>query len=133
MSIGWILVAVALMPLVLWLVVIAVMAARRWWRRRGDEKTRRLRLARILGRGGRGDVVVVPTTDVDLPEHTVIEVAAGAGCRLVGYERADTLLRRRVGVFVRVGGPVDAVIRGPRDARTRVDSVGSAGRASVSR
>lgn len=109
MSPGCTLVALALLPLAVWLVAVAVVAVRRWLRRRGDEGTRRLRLARMLRRG---DVVVVPTSDVDLPEATVLEVATAAGMRFVGYERSDTLLRRRVGVFVRVGGPVDTVILG---------------------
>lgn len=110
MSVGWILVALALVPVVVWLLAVAVVAVRRRLRRRGDESTRRLRLARMLQRA---DLVVVPTSDVDLSEHTVLEVAAEAGMRFLGYERPDTLLRRRVGVFVRVGGPVDRAIRGP--------------------
>lgn len=109
MSPGWVLTFLALLPLLAWGIAAAVVAARRWARRRGDDRTRRLRLARML-RGG--DLVVVPTSDVDLPEATVLAVAADAGYRLVGYERADTPLRRRVGVFVRIGGEVDAVIRG---------------------
>ena len=109
MSTGWILVALALLPLTVWLSALAVVAVRRWLRRRGDEGTRRLRLARILGRG---DLVVVATSDVDLPEHTVLDVASDQGFRFLGYERSDTPLRRRVGVFVRAGGPVDRAIRG---------------------
>lgn len=110
MSPGWALVALALLPLAAWLVAVGAVAVRRWLRRRGDEATRRLLLARLLRRG---EVVVIPTSDVDLSEAAVLEVAAGAGMRLVGYERPDTLLRRRSGVFVRIGGPVDEVIRGP--------------------
>lgn len=109
MSVGWVLVLLALLPLAAWLVALAAVAVRRALRRRGDEQTRRLRLARMLGSA---DLVVVPTSDVDLPEPTVLEVAADAGMRLVGYERTDSPLRRRVGVFVRVGGEVDAVIQG---------------------
>ncbi|AWH91366.1 hypothetical protein [Dietzia lutea] len=109
MSPGWVLTILALLPLLAWGIAAVVVAIRRWSRRRGDDRTRRLRLARML-RGG--DLVVVPTSDVDLPEATVLAVAADAGYRLVGYERADTPLRRRVGVFVRIGGEVDAVIRG---------------------
>lgn len=109
MSPGWLLVALALLPLAGWLLAVAVVAVRGWLLRRGDEGTRRLRLARMLGRA---DLVVVATSDVDLPEHTVLEVATGQGFRFLGYERSDTPLRRRVGVFVRVGGPVDRAIRG---------------------
>lgn len=109
MSPGWMLTVVALLPLSAWGIAVAVVAVRRRLRRRGDERTRRLRLARMLGTA---DLVVVPTSDVDLPERTVLEVAADAGMRLVGYERTDTPLRRRVGVFVRRGGEVDAVITG---------------------
>ncbi|GAA1053779.1 hypothetical protein [Dietzia natronolimnaea] len=108
MSVGWVLVLVALLPLAAWLVALAAVAVRRALRRRGDEQTRRLRLARMLGSA---DLVVVPTSDVDLPESTVLDVATGAGMRFMGYERTDSPLRRRVGVFVRVGGEVDAVIR----------------------
>ena len=133
MSVGWLLVALALLPPALWLLAIAVVAVRRTVRRRGDERTRRLRLARMFGRGLGGDVVVVPTRDVDLPEHTVLEVAAGAGFRFVGYERSDTPLRRRVGVFVRIGGPVDAVIRGPLAPGERAKSAVHAGGAPVPR
>ncbi|MBB1021445.1 hypothetical protein G6030_09140 [Dietzia sp. E1] len=109
MSAGWVLTILALLPLLAWGIAAAVVAARRWWWRRGDDRTRALRLARML-RGG--DLVVVPTSDVDLPEATVLAVAADTGYRLVGYERADTPLLRRVGVFVRIGGEVDAVIKG---------------------
>ncbi|KAA0917875.1 hypothetical protein [Dietzia sp. ANT_WB102] len=121
MSLGWVLTMVALLPLAAWGIAVAVVAVRRWLRRRGDERTRRLRLARMLGAA---DLVVVPTADVDLPETAVLEVASDAGMRLLGYERTDTPLRRRVGVFVRVGGEVDMVIRGDggqareRDATT---------------
>lgn len=108
MSAGWLLVALALLPLAAWLLVVAGVAVRRLLRRRGDEAARRLRLARMLGGG---DIATVPTADVDLPESAVLEVAAGAGFRFLGYERPDTPLRRRVGVFVRIGGPVDAVVR----------------------
>jgi hypothetical protein len=66
---------------------------------------------------GTADLVVVPTSDVDLPEHTVLEVASDARMRLVGYERTDTPLRRRVGVFVRIGSELDVVIRGDRAPR----------------
>ncbi|MEB8325696.1 hypothetical protein NGF75_06810 [Dietzia kunjamensis] len=114
MSPGWALTLVALLPLVAWGIAACVVAVRRWLRRRGDEGTRRLRLARMLGTA---DLVVVPTSDVDLPERTVLEVASDAGMRLVGYERTDSPLRRRVGVFVRIGGEVDAVIRGDRTPR----------------
>nr|WP_241742062.1 hypothetical protein [Dietzia kunjamensis] len=103
-----------MLPLVAWGIAVCVVAVRRWLRRRGDEPTRRLRLTRLLGTA---DLVVVPTSDVDLPEHTVLEVASDAGMRLVGYERSDSPLRRRVGVFVRIGGEVDAVIRGDRTPR----------------
>jgi hypothetical protein len=106
---GWALVVVALVPLAAWLVALSVVVVRRALRRRGDEQARRLRLARMLGSA---DLVVVPTADVDLPEHTVMEVASGAGFRFLGYERTDSPLRRRVGVFVRAGGAVDAVVRG---------------------
>lgn len=109
MSPGWVLTVLALLPLLAWGIAAAVVAVRRWSRRRGDDRARRSRLARML-RGG--DLVVVPTSDIDLPEATILAVAADAGYRLVGYERADTPLRRRVGVFVRIGGEVDAVIRG---------------------
>lgn len=109
MSLGWVLTSVALLPLATCLVAVAVVAARRVVRRRGDEQARRLRLARMLGAA---DLVVVPTSDVDLPERTVLAVASDAGFRFLGYERTDSPLRRRVGVFVRVGGEVDAVIRG---------------------
>ncbi|MCT2173008.1 hypothetical protein [Dietzia cinnamea] len=109
MSPGWVLTVLALLPLLAWVIAAAVIAARRWWRRRGDDRARRLRLARML-RGG--ELVVVPTSDIDLPEATVLAVAADAGYRLVGYERADTPLCRRIGVFVRIGGEVDAVISG---------------------
>lgn len=114
MSVGWVLVILALLPLTVWLAALAVVAVRGALRRRGDEQTRRLRLARMLGGG---DLVVVPTSDVDLPEHTVREVATGAGFRFLGYERTDSPLRRRVGVFVRTGGAVDAVIEGARTPR----------------
>lgn len=133
MRAGWLLVALALLPPALWLLGIAVVAVRGTLRRRGDERTRRLRLARMFGRGLGGDVVVVPTADVDLPEHTVLEVAAGAGFRFIGYERADTPLRGRVGVFVRVGGQVDAVIRGPLGPGERATSAVHAGRAPAPR
>lgn len=116
MSPGWVLTILALLPLLAWGIAAAVVVVRRWARRRGDELTRRLRLARLL----RGDLVVVPTSDIDLAEATVLAVAADAGYRLVGYERADTPLHRRVGVFVRIGGEIDAVIRGagaPASAR----------------
>lgn len=109
MSIGWGLVILALLPLTAWLAALAVVAVRGVLRRRGDEQTRRLRLARMLGRA---DLVVVPTSDVDLPEQTVREVATEAGMRFLGYERTDSPLRRRVGVFVRTGGAVGAVIEG---------------------
>ncbi|WP_216694379.1 hypothetical protein [Dietzia psychralcaliphila] len=109
MSVGWVLVLLALLPLAAWLVALAVVAVRRALRRRGDEQTRRLRLARMLGSA---DLVVVPTSDVDLPESTVLAVAADAGFRFLGYERTDSPLRRRVGVFVRVGGEVDTVVQG---------------------
>ncbi|HMT49304.1 hypothetical protein [Dietzia sp. UBA5065] len=111
MSPGWVLLLVALLPAALWPVALAAVAARRALRRRGDVRVRRLRLARMLGTA---DLVAVPTSDVDLPEPTVLAVAADAGFRFLGYERGDTLLRRRVGVFVRVGGEVDAVTRGIR-------------------
>ena len=109
MTVAWIFVALALLPLAVWLGAIAVVAARGAWRRRGDEGARRLRLARRLGRR---EVVMIPTADVDLPESAVLEVADAAGFRFLGYERPDTPLSRRVGVFVRVGGTVDATIRG---------------------
>jgi hypothetical protein len=111
---GWVLTLVALLPLVAWGIAACVVAVRRWLRRRGDEPTRRLRLARMLGTA---DLVVVPTSDVDLPEHTVLEVASDARMRLVGYERTDTPMRRRVGVFVRIGSELDVVIRGDRAPR----------------
>ena len=129
MSVGWTLVALALLPVAAWLLAVAVVAVRRWLRRRGDESTRRLRLARMLRRA---DLVVVPTSDVDLPEHTVLEVAAEAGMRFLGYERPDTLLRRRVGVFVRVGGPVDRVIRGEGAEADAATSAVHAGRVPAS-
>ena len=129
MSVGWALVALALLPVVVWLLAVAVVAVRRWLRRRGDEGTRRVRLARMLRRA---DLVVVPTSDVDLPEHTVLEVAAEAGMRFLGYERPDTLLRRRVGVFVRVGGPVDRVIRGEGAEADAATSAVLAGRGPAS-
>lgn len=103
----WVLVVAAL-PLLVWLVAGGVVAGRRLWRRRGDEPARRRRFARLLGRR---DLVVVPTGDVDLPETAVLEVAADAGFEFLGYERADTLFRRRVGVFIRVGGGVDRTLR----------------------
>lgn len=109
MSLGWALTLVALLPVVAWGIAVVVVAVRRRLLGRGDERTRRLRLARMLGTA---DLVVVPTSDVDLPEHTVLEVASDAGMRLVGYERTDSPLRRRVGVFVRIGGEVDAVLQG---------------------
>lgn len=130
MSPGWALVTLALVPLVVWLVAVTAAAVRRWLRRRGDEATRRLRLARLLRRG---EVVVVPTSDVDLSEAAVLEVAAGAGMRLVGYERPDTLLRRRSGVFVRIGGPVDAVIRGPLGGGGPATPAGYGGRVPTPR
>lgn len=108
MSLGWALVLVALLPLAGWGIGLAVVAVRRALRRRGDERTRRLRLARMLGTG---ELAVVPTADVDLPEDAVLAVAAEAGMRFVGYERTDSPLRRRVGVFVRIGGEVDEAIR----------------------
>lgn len=110
MSAGGILVLLALAPAAAWLVAGAATAARRWLRRRGDEPARRLRLARMLGSR---DLVAIPTGDVDLPEAAVVEVATGAGYRLLGYERADGPFRRRVGVFVRVGGGVDRAIGAP--------------------
>ncbi|MFL0579882.1 hypothetical protein [Dietzia sp. 179-F 9C3 NHS] len=125
MSAGWILVLLALAPVVAWLVAGAVVAIRRWLRRRGDERTRRLRLARLLGSG---DLAVIPTGDVDLPETAVREVAAEAGFRLLGYERGRDPFRRRVGVFVRSGGGVDRAIRGGHrltdDVRRRRLAVG---------
>lgn len=117
MSTGWVLVLVALLPVLAWGIALAVVAARRALRRRGDEQTRSLRLARILGAA---DLVVVPTSDVDLPEHTVLAVAADAGMRFLGYERTDSPLRRRVGVFVRVGGPVDTAVNGSAVRGARV-------------
>ena len=122
MSVGWTLVALALLPVAAWLLAVAVVAVRRWLRRRGDESTRRLRLARMLRRA-----------DVDLPEHTVLEVAAEAGMRFLGYERPDTLLRRRVGVFVRVGGPVDRAIRGSGAEGSTSTTTVPAGRPAVPR
>ena len=109
MIVAWTFVALALLPLAVWLGTVAVVAARGAWRRRGDEVARRLRLARMLGRR---EVVMIPTADVDLPESAVLEVADASGFRFLGYERPDTPLSRRVGVFVRVGGTVDATIRG---------------------
>lgn len=134
MSVGWVLVLVALLPLAAWLVALAAVAVRRALRRRGDEQSRRLRLARMLGSA---DLVVVPTSDVDLPESTVLDVATGAGMRFMGYERTDSPLRRRVGVFVRVGGEVDAVIRGDtaanrgETAATRAGAVAARGRGAA--
>lgn len=116
MSAGWVLVLLALAPAAAWLVAAAAVAVRRWARRRGDEPARRLRLARMFR--GR-ELVVIPTADVDLPESTVREVAAAAGHRLLGYERANGVFRRRVGVFVREGGGVDAAIRGEVRAASR--------------
>ncbi|MET3861210.1 hypothetical protein ABIE38_002135 [Dietzia sp. 2505] len=127
MSVGWVLVLLALLPLAAWLVVLAAVAVRRALRRLGDEQARRLRLARMLGSA---DLVVVPTSDVDLPESTVLDVATNAGMRFMGYERTDSPLRRRVGVFVRVGGEVDAVIRGENVA-TRGEAVATRGRGST--
>ena len=109
MIVAWTFVALALLPLAVWLGAVAVVAVRGAWRRRGDEGARRLRLARMLGRR---EVVMIPTADVDLPESAVLEVADASGFRFLGYERPDTPLSRRVGVFVRVGGTVDATIRG---------------------
>ena len=109
MIVAWTFVALALLPLAVWLGAVAVVAARGAWRRRGDEGARRLRRARMLGRR---EVVMIPTADVDLPESAVLEVADASGFRFLGYERPDTPLSRRVGVFVRVGGTVDATIRG---------------------
>lgn len=109
MSVGWALVALALLPLIVWLLMIAVVAGRRMVRRRGDEAARRLRLAGMLGNK---DVALIPTADVDLSQDAVLEVASTAGFEFLGYEHPDTPLARRVGVFVRIGGPVDAVIRG---------------------
>lgn len=107
MSAGWVLALVALLPVLAWSIALAAVAARRVWRRRGDDQSRRLRLARmLLG----ADLVVVPTADVDLPEHAVLAVAADSGMRFLGYERTDSPLRRRVGVFVREGGEVDTVV-----------------------
>lgn len=110
MSAVWIAVLVALAPVVAWLVAGLVLVARRARRRHGDIRTRRLRLARMLGRR---DLAVIPTADVDLPEAAVLEVAGESGYRFLGYERANTPFRRRVGVFVRTGGAVDRAIRGP--------------------
>ncbi|GLB63660.1 hypothetical protein NCCP2495_15390 [Dietzia sp. NCCP-2495] len=110
MTVAWTIVALTLLPLAGWLLAIAVVAGRRAWRRRGDESARRLRLARMLGRR---ELVMIPTADVDLPESAVLEVADAAGFRFLGYERPDTLLSRRVGVFVRAGGSVDVAIRRP--------------------
>ena len=45
------------------------------------------------------------------------EVASDARMRLVGYERTDTPMRRRVGVFVRIVSELDVVIRGDRAPR----------------
>ena len=104
----------ALLPLTAWLAAFAAVAFRSALRRQGDERTRRLRLIRMLGRA---DLVVVPTSDVDLPEHAVRDVAAEVGFRLLGYERTESPMRRRVGVFVREGGAVDAVIDGARAPR----------------
>lgn len=134
MSVGWVLVLVALLPFAAWLVALAAVAVRRALRRRGDEQARRLRLARMLGSA---DLVVVPTSDVDLPESTVLDVATGAGMRFMGYERTDSPLRRRVGVFVRVGGEVDAVIRGDtaanrgETAATRGETAATRGRGAT--
>ncbi|AVZ38621.1 MULTISPECIES: hypothetical protein [unclassified Dietzia] len=114
MSVGWALVLVALLPIAAWLVALAAVAGRRALRRRGDDQARRRRLSRMLGSA---DLVVVPTSDVDLPESTVLAVATEAGMRFLGYERTDSPLRRRVGVFVRAGGEVDAVIRGDATPR----------------
>lgn len=113
MTVGAAVVLVASLPLLMWLVVGGVVAGRRAWRRRGDEPVRRRRLARMLGRR---DLVVVPTGDVDLSESVVLEVAAQAGFRFLGYERADSLFRRRVGVFVRRGAGVDRATRRPEVA-----------------
>ena len=116
MSVGGVLIVVALLPALAWLVAAGAVAVRGVLRRRGDDQTRRLRLARMLGTA---DLVVIPTSDVDLPESTVLEVASDAGFRFLGYERTDTPLRRRVGVFVRVDGEVDTAIRGvSRGSRT---------------
>lgn len=109
MNVGWILMTLALLPLIVWLLMIAVVAGRRMVRHRGDEAARRLRLAGMLGNK---DVALIPTADVDLSQDAVLEVASAAGFEFLGYERPDTPLARRVGVFVRIGGPVDAVIRG---------------------
>lgn len=109
MSAGLVLVLIALLPVLAWSTALAVVAVRRVVRRRGDDEARRRRLARMLGSA---DLVVVPTADVDLPEHTVLAVASDAGMRFLGYERTDSPLRRRVGVFVRVGGEVDTAIHG---------------------
>lgn len=114
MSAGWVLVLVALAPATGWLVVGAVTAARGRLRRRGDEATRRRGLARMLGRA---ELVLVPTGDVDLSEIAVRETAADAGYRFLGYERGRDPFRRRVGVFVRVGGSVDAAITGSPGTR----------------
>lgn len=109
MSLGVTVILVTLLPVLAWLVAGAVVLSRRALRRRGDERTRRLRLARMLGSG---DLAVIPTGDVDLPESAVLDVASAAGFRFLGYERANTAFRRRVGVFVRTGGGVDRAIRG---------------------
>lgn len=109
MSVGVIVILVVLLPVFAWLVAGAVVLARRAARRRGDERTRRVRLARMLGSR---DLALIPTSDVDLPETVVLEVASDAGFRFLGYERANTVFRRRVGVFVRTGGGVDQAIRG---------------------
>ena len=60
MSAVWIAVLVALAPVVAWLVAGLVLVARRARRRHGDIRTRRLRLARMLGRR---DLAVIPTAD----------------------------------------------------------------------
>lgn len=104
---------VALLPVLAWLVAGAVVLVRRTVRRRGEERTRRMRLSRMLGSG---DLALIPTSDVDLPESAVLEVASAAGFRFLGYERANTAFRRRIGVFVRTGGGVDRAIRGMRVA-----------------
>lgn len=109
MSVLGVLALVALSPLLVWLVVVVVVGARRALRRRGDEATRRRRLARMLGAR---DLVLVPTADVDLSEAAVLEVAGEAGFRFLGYEYTETVLRRRVGVFVRIGGGVERAMRG---------------------
>lgn len=109
MSIGVVLILVALLPVVAWLVAGAVVLGRRTLRRRGDERTRRRRLAQMLGSR---DLAMIPTGDVDLSEAEVLGVASEAGFRFLGYERANTAFRRRVGVFVRAGGGVDRALRG---------------------